>query len=91
MTGTTTSYETPLEDAAVEHGWIHETTWGDMVERHALHVFERGEGNYLYDIHGRRLVDAVAGLMRGSIGHGGDEGADGGGAGVRERSASGRD
>ena len=53
------AYGTALEDSAVEHVWIHETTWADMLERRALRVFERGEGIYLYDIHGRRFVDAV--------------------------------
>ena len=68
----TTTIETgpDLEHEAVEHIWVHETTWADMVERDAMRVFERGEGIYLYDVHGRRFVDAMAGLMLVNIGHG---------------------
>ena len=47
-----------------------------MVERHAMHVFEHGDGIYLYDVHGRRFIDAVAGLMLVNVGHGRAEIAD---------------
>src|ERR1700716_3517205 len=67
---TTLPSATELEDAAVEHIWVHETTYADMVTRHAMYVFERGEGIYLYDVNGRRFVDAMAGLMLVNIGHG---------------------
>jgi adenosylmethionine-8-amino-7-oxononanoate aminotransferase len=59
-----------IEQTAVDHIWVHETTWTDMVERHAMRVFERGEGIYLYDVHGKRFMDAVAGLMLVNVGHG---------------------
>src|ERR1051326_6524152 len=62
--------EAPLEQTAVEHDWVHDTSWSEMVERHVLRVFERGEGIYLYDVHGKRFIDAAAGLMLVNIGHG---------------------
>jgi adenosylmethionine-8-amino-7-oxononanoate aminotransferase len=62
--------ESAIESVAVDHIWVHETTWTDMVERHAMRVFERGDGIYLYDVHGTRFVDAVAGLMLVNVGHG---------------------
>jgi adenosylmethionine-8-amino-7-oxononanoate aminotransferase len=67
---TATTNDSDIEQTAVDHIWVHETTWADMVERHAMHVFDHGEGIYLYDVHGRRFVDAVAGLMLVNVGHG---------------------
>jgi adenosylmethionine-8-amino-7-oxononanoate aminotransferase len=72
----TPSTQAAVESTAVEHIWVHETTWVDMVERNAMRVFERGEGIYLYDVHGKRFIDAVAGLMLVNIGHGRAEIAD---------------
>jgi adenosylmethionine-8-amino-7-oxononanoate aminotransferase len=53
--------EAEIEQTAVDHIWVHETTWADMVERHAMHVFDHGDGIYLYDVHGNRFIDARCG------------------------------
>jgi adenosylmethionine-8-amino-7-oxononanoate aminotransferase len=64
------AYETPLEQAALNHVWIHETPWRELAEPGGLHVFEHGEGIYLYDVHGRRFIDALSGLLVVNVGHG---------------------
>ncbi len=64
------AYETPPEQAALKHQWIHQASWRELVERRGLRVFERGEGIYIYDVHGRRYIDAIAGLLVVNIGHG---------------------
>ena len=64
------AYDTRPEQAALDHLWLHTTGWQEMVERKALRVFERGEGIYLYDVHGTRYIDAMAGLIVVNIGHG---------------------
>jgi adenosylmethionine-8-amino-7-oxononanoate aminotransferase len=64
------AYATSVERAALEYQWIHQTRWRDLIERKGLRVFERGEGIYLFDIHGHRYIDAMAGLVVVNVGHG---------------------
>jgi adenosylmethionine-8-amino-7-oxononanoate aminotransferase len=51
-----------LSQAAVRHLWLHFTGMGDL-DQEALQVIVRGEGCYLEDSHGRRYLDALAGLF----------------------------
>ena len=74
--GLAAAYESPAEQSALDHLWIHQANWVDLAERQGLHVFERGEGIYLYDVHGRRYIDAMAGLLVVNVGHGRGELAD---------------
>lgn len=69
-TGLAPAYATSSEQAALEHLWIHQASWRDLAVRRNLRVFERGEGIYLIDVHGRRFIDAMAGLLVVNIGHG---------------------
>src|SRR5437868_3409772 len=64
------AYTSPTEQAALEHLWIHQAAWRELAIQRELRVFERGEGIYLYDIHGKRYIDAMAGLMVVNVGHG---------------------
>ena len=58
-----------LQHQAREHLWMHFT-------RHSAHddaeipIIVRGEGPYIYDVHGKRYLDALAGLFVSQLGHG---------------------
>src|SRR3977135_683594 len=55
-----------LERMAHEHLWLHFTQMGAYAEGSAP-VIVRGDGCYLEDLHGRRYLDALAGLFAGQI------------------------
>ena len=59
-----------LHEAALEHVWIHSTTWSDVVQKDGLKVFARGEGVRLWDIHGKEYLDGISGLWVVNAGHG---------------------
>jgi adenosylmethionine-8-amino-7-oxononanoate aminotransferase len=58
-----------LQQAARDHLWMHFT-------RHSVYqtadvpVIERGEGAYIFDNHGKRYLDGLAGLFVTQVGHG---------------------
>lgn len=64
------AYDTAIERTALKHIWIPQMSWSELAEKGELYIFEHGDGIYLYDIHGRRFVDAMAGLVVVNIGHG---------------------
>ena len=78
------AYGAEIENAALQHQWIHQASWRDLAQRKGLRVFERGEGIYLFDIHGRRYIDAMAGLVVVNIGHGRTEIAEAAAAQIRQ-------
>jgi adenosylmethionine-8-amino-7-oxononanoate aminotransferase len=78
------AYGAPIENAALQHQWIHQASWRDLAQHKGLRVFERGEGIYLFDIHGRRYIDAMAGLVVVNIGHGRAEIAEAAAAQIRQ-------
>jgi adenosylmethionine-8-amino-7-oxononanoate aminotransferase len=51
-----------LSQDALRHLWLHFTGMGDL-DPDALQVIVRGEGCYLEDSHGKRYLDALAGLF----------------------------
>jgi adenosylmethionine-8-amino-7-oxononanoate aminotransferase len=55
-----------LARAAKEHLWLHFT----RMQGHEPPIIVRGEGCYLYDDHGKRYLDALAGLFSVNIGYG---------------------
>src|SRR5262245_42295711 len=57
-----------LQKAAKEHLWMHFTRMGgfDVAD---VPIIVRGEGCYLEDAHGRRYLDALAGLFSVNIGY----------------------
>jgi adenosylmethionine-8-amino-7-oxononanoate aminotransferase len=62
-----------LEQMAREHLWLHFTRMGAYTDG-GMPVIVRGEGCYLEDQHGRRYLDALAGLFAVQIGYSyGDE------------------
>jgi adenosylmethionine-8-amino-7-oxononanoate aminotransferase len=68
--GTVSKSPKDLEKSALEHVWIHTAEWVRLAEEGGLHVFERGEGSTLYDIHGNAYLDGIAGLWVVNAGHG---------------------
>ncbi len=59
-----------LRQSARDHIWVHSASWVDMAEGDGLHVFDRGEGSLLYDVHGREYIDGISGLWVVNAGHG---------------------
>ena len=57
--------------AALEHVWFHVTPTTALRAPCGLTVFERGEGCYLFDEHGKRYLDGLSGgAFVTNIGHG---------------------
>ncbi len=60
---------TGLSDRARRHLWMHFSRMGSY-DTHEVPVMVRGEGAYVYDQHGKRYLDGLAGLFTSQIGHG---------------------
>ncbi len=58
-----------LQQSAKDHLWMHFTRHS-MYDDHEVPVIVRGEGAYIYDAHGKRYLDALAGLFVSQLGHG---------------------
>lgn len=56
-------------DPSAEHLWLHYSRLADE-NPDDLVVIERGEGAYVWDTHGRRYLDGLAGLFVVQVGHG---------------------
>ncbi len=54
----------------LEHLWVHTQQLTDLAKDDGLKVFERGVGIYLWDIKGRKFIDAMSGLWVVNAGHG---------------------
>ncbi|HEU5270229.1 MAG TPA: aspartate aminotransferase family protein [Jatrophihabitans sp.] len=81
---TTTDFSVPeprgydpeyLSRNAREHLWMHFTRLSSYQDAD-VPVIVRGEGAYIYDVHGRRYLDGLAGLFTVQAGHGRRELAD---------------
>jgi len=81
---TTTDFSVPeprgydpdyLAAAARDHLWMHFTRLSSY-EKADVPVIVRGDGAYIYDVHGRRYLDGLAGLFTVQVGHGRRELAD---------------
>src|SRR5918994_4937235 len=59
-----------IEQEALDHVWIHQAPWAEVVQQQRLLVFERGEGAKLWDIHGKEYLDGISGLWVVNVGHG---------------------
>ena len=59
-----------LEQAALDHVWIHSASWAEVSEREGLRIFDRGQGSTLWDVHGREHLDGISGLWVVNAGHG---------------------
>jgi adenosylmethionine-8-amino-7-oxononanoate aminotransferase len=68
---------TALQEKAKRHLWLHFTRMSSYND-HEVQVIVRGEGNYVFDQHGKRYLDGLAGLFVSQIGHGRTEVAEAG-------------
>ncbi len=57
-----------LQQAARDHLWLHFTRMGSYRSTE-VPLIVRGEGCYLWDVHGKRYLDALAGLFSVNIGY----------------------
>src|SRR5215467_2719187 len=71
-----------LQAAAHRHLWLHFTRMSSYAEGD-MPVIVRGSGQYVYDNHGKRYLDGLAGLFVSQIGHGRSDVAE---AGARQAS-----
>jgi adenosylmethionine-8-amino-7-oxononanoate aminotransferase len=58
-----------LQEKAKRHLWLHFTRMSSYATGE-VPVIVRGEGQYVYDQHGKRYLDGLAGLFVSQIGHG---------------------
>jgi adenosylmethionine-8-amino-7-oxononanoate aminotransferase len=59
-----------LSERARRHLWMHFTRLGSFDAKHEVPIMVRGEGAYVWDQHGKRYLDGLAGLFTSQIGHG---------------------
>ena len=74
---TTTEAISPANDdvadyisRGLEHLWVHTQQQADLEKEDGLKVIVRGEGIHLWDIKGRKFIDAMSGLWVVNAGHG---------------------
>jgi adenosylmethionine-8-amino-7-oxononanoate aminotransferase len=58
-----------LQEAAKRNLWLHFTRHSGYAD-HDIPMIVRGDGPYVYDQHGKRYLDGLAGLFVSQIGHG---------------------
>ena len=58
-----------LQEAAKRHLWLHFTRMSSYADAD-VPLIVRGSGQYVYDQHGKRYLDGLAGLFVSQIGHG---------------------
>jgi adenosylmethionine-8-amino-7-oxononanoate aminotransferase len=66
-----------LSDQARRHLWMHFSRLATY-ETHEVPVIVRGEGAYVWDQHGKKYLDGLAGLFTSQLGHGRTELAEAG-------------
>ncbi len=76
--------DSSLQEQALRHLWLHFTRMGGYDEAHEVPIIVRGEGPYVWDEHGNRLLDGLSGLFCVNVGHGRAEIGDAMAAQVRE-------
>ena len=69
MNGTPAFDNAALQKAAKRHMWLHFTRHSSYADAD-IQIITRGEGQYVYDQHGKRYLDGLAGLFVSQIGHG---------------------
>ena len=67
-----TQPENEILKAAQDHLWMHFTRHS-AYQQAEIPTIVRGEGSYIYDIHGKRYLDGLAGLFVVQAGHGRSE------------------
>ena len=66
-----------LSNQARRHLWMHFSRLATY-ETHEVPVIVRGEGAYVWDQHGKKYLDGLAGLFTSQLGHGRTELAEAG-------------
>ena len=69
MTGTPALDYAALQEAAKRNLWLHFTRHSGYAEAD-IQMIVRGEGQYVFDQHGKRYLDGLSGLFVSQIGHG---------------------
>ena len=66
------STRTPAElsELARRHLWMHFARLGGYDDAHPVNIITRGEGCYVWDATGKRLLDGLSGLFTVQVGHG---------------------
>lgn len=59
-----------LNEEARDHLWMHFSRMGGYGPHKEIPIMERGEGAYVYDVHGKEYLDGLSGLFTVQIGHG---------------------
>jgi adenosylmethionine-8-amino-7-oxononanoate aminotransferase len=59
-----------LSELAHRHLWMHFSRLGGYGANAPVHVIARGEGAYVWDADGHRLLDGLSGLFTVQVGHG---------------------
>jgi adenosylmethionine-8-amino-7-oxononanoate aminotransferase len=62
--------DTELQQLARRHLWMHFSRMGAYGPDHEIPIITRAEGCYVYDEHGKRYLDGLAGLFCVNAGHG---------------------
>ena len=65
-----------LSEKARRHLWMHFTRHSAFDDGNEIPIIVRGEGAYIYDNHGREILDGIASLYTCMVGHGRTELAD---------------
>ncbi|HEY7105615.1 MAG TPA: aspartate aminotransferase family protein [Acidimicrobiia bacterium] len=60
----------PLDELARRHLWMHFARLGAYDDEHPVTIITRGEGCYVWDVGGKRLLDGLSGLFTVQLGHG---------------------
>jgi adenosylmethionine-8-amino-7-oxononanoate aminotransferase len=69
MTGTPALDNAALQQAAKRNLWLHFTRHSGYADAD-IQMIVRGEGQYVFDQHGKRYLDGLSGLFVSQIGHG---------------------
>jgi adenosylmethionine-8-amino-7-oxononanoate aminotransferase len=59
-----------VEEAVLQHLWMHESPRADLVGRGLLRIFTHGEGCWLFDAGGNRYFDLCSSMWQAPLGHG---------------------
>jgi adenosylmethionine-8-amino-7-oxononanoate aminotransferase len=59
-----------LQERARRHLWMHFTRMGAYDDQHEIPILVRGEGSYVWDEQGNRLLDGLSSLFCVNAGHG---------------------
>src|SRR6476620_8272132 len=59
-----------LSELARRHLWMHFARLGGYDDDHPVNIITHGEGCYVWDANGNRLLDGLSGLFTVQVGHG---------------------